>query len=310
MTLPLATPSQTAIPVTIIGGFLGAGKTTLVNRILRSSSQRLAVLVNDFGDINVDASLITAEDDLTIELSGGCMCCSMAEGVGPALTAAKTRKPTAILIEASGVAEPRRIAEFAILDRHLKLDMIVLMANAALLAKHLNDPLVGDVVARQFSGIDLVVLNHVDHASKHQITASHKALQTHAGGKQVVETRHADLPLDLLTGGALSLFQNPGTDLPNSHDHVFHRDSYVSDSPISRPKLEAALESMPSALLRMKGTLLLEDGLYQINVVGHRTDLTLVRQKTEQIQTTLVSIGTDPNFRISHFLSGCGNPTK
>ena len=66
------------IPLTIIGGYLGAGKTTLVNQLLsHNQGQRLAIVVNDFGDINIDAGLITHQDAQTINLSNGCVCCTL-----------------------------------------------------------------------------------------------------------------------------------------------------------------------------------------------------------------------------------------
>lgn len=96
---------------TVIGGYLGAGKTTLLNNLLtQAEGLRAAVLVNDFGDVNIDASLITVHDGDTISLANGCMCCSLSSGFAPAINAILERadRLDAIIVEASGVAEPER----------------------------------------------------------------------------------------------------------------------------------------------------------------------------------------------------------
>lgn len=119
MTAP--SPATAAIPVTIVGGFLGAGKTTFLNHLLKTSGARYAVLVNDFGAVNIDASLIARHDGTTMTLANGCVCCSIGDGfldtLGNVLDA---RIPfDHIIIEASGVGDPWRIAEIALIEPSL-----------------------------------------------------------------------------------------------------------------------------------------------------------------------------------------------
>lgn len=305
MTPPLnvaARPAPGLIPVTVIGGFLGSGKTTLVNRILAAATTRIAVLVNDFGDINVDAALIRSDDGLTLELSGGCICCSMAEGIGPALVAAMEKGPDEILIEASGVGEPRRVAEFALLERGLKLDMVVTMANAVELAAQLDDPLIGDTVARQFDGADLVVLNHVDAAGDARLAEARAALRRLAPGKTVAETTRAALPMELLAGSTLSLLSAPQGD-PMAHDHVFHR-YRVDTGPLPRPALEAALDALPADLLRLKGWVdITGEGPALLQWVAGRWEL-IPGSDAQESGTHLVGIGTQPDLDLTRLLSG------
>ena len=100
-------------PVTIIGGYLGAGKTTLVNHLLRNAQgRRLAILVNEFGELPIDADLIEARDDDIISLSGGCVCCSYGNDLIMAMMdmARMEPRPDHIVLEASGVALPAAIA--------------------------------------------------------------------------------------------------------------------------------------------------------------------------------------------------------
>ena len=138
-----------AIPVTVIGGYLGSGKTTLLNALLRGGhGRRLAVLVNDFGSINIDADLITAHGGDTISLANGCICCSLQDNLGTTLhsLAARSDPPDQIVIEASGVADPSRIGHYAMSLPGLHLDAVIVVADAEGIRRQARDKYVGDIV--------------------------------------------------------------------------------------------------------------------------------------------------------------------
>ena len=131
--------------MTVIGGFLGAGKSTLLNRLLAgagASARRIAVLVNDFGAINVDATLVTAGPDTQVlPLSNGCVCCQIGGDLTAALIGVLTMTPApqAIVIEASGVADPWRIAQVALIDPGLSLEAVLVLVDVSAFALHEAD---------------------------------------------------------------------------------------------------------------------------------------------------------------------------
>ena len=152
------------IGYTIIGGYLGAGKTTLINNLLRDSgSLRLAVLVNDFGDINIDAELIASHDGETIQLASGCICCSLADGFMMALNQVSKRgnQIDHVVVEASGVSDPVKIGQYGAILR-LELNGVIVLADAEQIREKAANKYVGDAVIRQLQGADLLVLNKVD----------------------------------------------------------------------------------------------------------------------------------------------------
>lgn len=155
------------VPVTIIGGYLGAGKTTLVNRLLRSTSQRLTVLVNDFGSSVIDAALVQVRDGDVLQLAGGCVCCQIGDDLVAALgrlgaadrEGARGLRPERVVIETSGVAQPAAVATSVALTPGLAVDAVVVVADGGRVGELLTDRYLGDLVAAQLRQADLVLLN-------------------------------------------------------------------------------------------------------------------------------------------------------
>lgn len=153
------------IPVTVIGGYLGSGKTTLVNHLLRAADGlRLAIMVNEFGDLPIDEDLIEAQGDDMIALAGGCVCCSYGDDLMAAMQqmVAMENRPDHIVLEASGVALPGSIAGSLSLLPDIVDDGIVVLADAENVRKLANDKYMYDTVLRQLSDADLLILNKID----------------------------------------------------------------------------------------------------------------------------------------------------
>ncbi|WP_179381654.1 CobW family GTP-binding protein [Jannaschia marina] len=153
------------LPLTILGGYLGAGKTRLVNRLLRDAGgRRIAVLVNDFGDLAVDADLIEAEGDDLIALAGGCVCCSYGDDLTTAIATLRAlpAPPDVLLLEASGVAMPGAIGAAAGLMPGVTLAGIAVLADATRLPALLADRYLADTIERQVQAADLLLVTKSD----------------------------------------------------------------------------------------------------------------------------------------------------
>ncbi|MFM0221100.1 CobW family GTP-binding protein [Paraburkholderia dipogonis] len=288
---------MSAIPLIVIGGYLGAGKTTLLNHILSNAgSRRITVLVNDFGSINIDASLIRQRTDDVINLENGCVCCSIGGRLVEALLAVSSRSdaPDLLIIEASGVSDPVRIAQIGLLDRAFRLDGIVVLVDAERVEETLADPYVGDIAQRQIAGATAIVLNKMDLLGEPSREAVKARVEALANSRVIVQATHAAVPLGLIFDRHVLPARNTGA-LPLSVSPTpcdLCSFSFVTDACLSRKKLKEALRSFSEKLLRAKGFVRLEsDGaLHELHVVGNRVVLSASPGRTSA-ESQIVLIG-------------------
>ncbi len=285
------------IRLLVIGGFLGAGKTTLVNRLLAHADRKIAVLVNDFGAVAVDAALIAAADATSITLANGCVCCSIGDDFGAALERVAAGKPELVIVEASGVADPWRIAQLALIEPGFELGPLVVLADAAGLPHLLADRAVGDVVRGQLAFADIVVLTKTDIAGT-ALAESRATVAAIRPQARVIETGNpvtgggdvalADLnlaDLDFAVPRARARFMAEAA-------HPFRTWTWRDARPFDRGALRALLGSLPASVLRIKGFCGLDDdeGDWLLQYAAERWAFTRAEDAPER---ALVVIGTE-----------------
>jgi G3E family GTPase len=301
------------LPVTLVTGFLGSGKTTLVNHILANrSGVRAAVLVNELGEIGIDNELIVAADAGTIELSNGCICCSTNNDLVDAIVRVLSRPDPVdhILVETTGVADPLPVAltfqrpEFR---RVLRLDAVVALADAEQFSLDLFD---GIAARNQLRHADAILLNKCDRVAEDRIRAVEQAICGINCEARLLRTAYSAVPLPLILD--VELFDS--AEHLDAHAHMvddgFVSFSFESEWPFSADKFQAFLQTRPPGLFRGKGFLWFADTdrRYVFHLVGSRFALEEDTRRTGAANR-LVLIGRelDPNglkIALSRCLAG------
>lgn len=297
------------IPLLVLGGFLGAGKTTLLNRLLtQTAGRRVAVLVNDFGAINVDAALIRQHDGETISLANGCICCSIGSGLDDALMRVLERNPLPelIVIECSGVSDPGLVAQVGVSDPMLQLEGVVVLVDAGQVALQLADPLLSDTLERQIGAAGLLVLNKVDLVDAAGLDACKSLLSDRFGPMAMVEAVEADVADDLLAwvfGGdaaARHADARPAhagrahDDHGAAPDHPFESGVWRSADVLEADALSSALKRLPRSVLRVKGEVVTDrHGRAIVHLAGGRVRFQKLPQSIQSSAASAASAGNE-----------------
>lgn len=269
------------LPVTVIGGYLGTGKTTLVNRLLRAADgQRLAVLVNDFGTTPIDRDLIVSSNGDTLEISGGCVCCSYGSDLMDTLMALPAQRPDIerVVLETSGVALPGMVASAVTLLLPYRIDGIVVMTDVETVRTQANDVYLGDTITRQLSSADLVVANRCDLVDEASLQETLAWLATACSTARILPATRAQIAPDLLLGlrdGAPARLSATLT-TPGAPDAASLYESLELDVPadIDVMELGRRLTAPSTGVLRAKGIVSQADGRpVALHVVGRRFEI-------------------------------------
>lgn len=264
------------LPVTIIGGYLGAGKTTLVNHLLRHGNGiRLAVLVNEFGDLPIDSDLIENQHDNVINISGGCVCCSYGSDLMSALIDLKDRvpRPDHLLIEASGVSMPSGIAQSVKLLPSYTIDSVIVLADAETAYQQANDRYLGDTIERQLKAADIVILNKIDLVNDEFLVNTRRWLSEQFAGIRILETTKAKIPLSTILAENIESANTIGKSSSlDVSEHMKHESvAFPVEHAVDAEVLAKFFASSELDLIRSKGVVRASDGRYRtVQTVGRR----------------------------------------
>lgn len=264
--------SAASIPVTVLTGFLGAGKTTLLNRLLDEHvDERIAVVINEFGDVGVDGQLVTTAPETVVELNNGCICCTVRGDLIAALTnlIGSGRSFDRMIIETSGLADPAPVIQSFVLDEtlrvHYSLDAIVTVVDAL----HLPMQIDHDEAREQIAFADVLLLNKTDLVPPAALEAAETELRRLNCLASIHHTRDCDIPfVHVLDVGAFDLKNVLQIDpnLLDEHDHEHDQDiacvavrQQCALDPIAFNRwLYALVQAKGRDLLRLKGVVDLE----------------------------------------------------
>lgn len=277
------------IPVTVLTGYLGAGKTTLLNRILSEDhGQRFAVIVNEFGETDIDNDLVVGADEEVFEMNNGCVCCTVRGDLIRIIEGLLKRrgKFDAIIVETTGLADPAPVAQTFFADAGVReaarLDAIVTIADAKWLAERLRD---APEAKSQIAFADVIILNKIDlvdadaiHETEARIRSINPYARLHKASKCAV-------PLDaVLRRNAFDLerileIEPDFLDGSGEHDHHGHPGDGQSHGHAKKPLSHQHGEDMQSVSLSIEGDVQPEKFLPWLQDYIQREGASILRSK-------------------------------
>lgn len=275
-------------PITLITGYLGAGKTTLLRRILDNADRKMAVLMNEFGQIAIDSKIVKGRNIDMIELKGGCVCCSLTGEFEAAIKEIREKiKPELIVVETTGVAEPDAI----VLDlgniEGVRLDAVVTVVDADAMKRF---PSLGYTGRVQIEIADVVLLNKTDLVDDSELAKAEDIIFRINPKAEIIRTTQGKVELDLI----LDIRTGEKFVEPREHEHHIGESKighfvYESDKKLKKEKLEDVLSNMPPDIIRAKGFVVTDQGDFLLNFVFGRFDF----EEFAVDRNELVFIGRD-----------------
>lgn len=275
---------QARTPLTVITGSLGSGKTTLLRHILNSIPQKIAILMNEFGEIAIDSKVIQGKNVAMADLGGGCVCCSLLGEFEAAVDEIiEMINPDVIVVETTGVAEPDALV-FDIQESltKVRLDGVVTVVDADAMVRY---PSVGHTTRLQIEAADTILLNKVDLVTVEQLQAIAAKLHSYNEVAEILHTQRCQVDPDLLFGIARERVQ---PEPHHVHQPEFESFGYTTSATLKRECFEELAEQLiQKDVYRAKGFIKFTEQIYLFNFVAGRWEL----EPFDQDATELVFIG-------------------
>ena len=269
-------------PITIITGYLGAGKTTLLRNILDNADQKLAVIMNEFGEINIDGKILKGKNVDMVELQGGCVCCSLTGEFEAAVKEIiEKAKPDAIVVETTGVAEPDAVV-VDIQDNlpELRLDAVITVADADAIMRF---PTIGHTGKMQLEIADIILLNKIDLVEEAQLKEVENKIKSINKNAIIFKTKKCSIDNEYLFG------INTKKTAKKRKAHELRENYFYFETKkiIDREKFKNFIKNMPKNIYRAKGFIKSNNGDLLFNYVAGRHDF----EEFKAENTELVFIG-------------------
>ena len=270
-------------PITLVTGPLGSGKTTLLRQILATHPAKIAIVMNEFGEIAIETKVIEGKNVRIAELGGGCVCCSLLGEFEAAVNEIIEKvEPETIVVETTGLAEPEALV-FNIQEAlpQCRLDGVVSVIDADMLVRF---PELGHTTRLQIEGADILLLNKIDLIERAQIEPLETKLREINPTAAIIRTERCQIDPELLFGiGREKKITRP----KHQHQLEFESFAFSSDKAFSRDCFECFADSLPASVIRAKGFVRFSDSTQLFNFVAGRWDL----EPFEAGRTELVFIG-------------------
>ena len=263
-------------PITIVTGYLGSGKTSLLRHVLDNADRRFAIVMNEFGELAIDSKIIKGKNVDMVELSGGCVCCSISGEFAQAVDEILALKPDHIIVETTGVVDPETLIYDIINSMpQLKLDSVVCVVDSHAIANYG----IGQTARRQIESADILLVNKVDLIDKKRLLEIQEELEKINPTAAKIRTIKCRTEPELLFGMYTARpVKHEKHDIEGVDTFIF-----ITDRKTSREKFENFLKELKD-IIRAKGFIIFEDGSYLFNYVNGRHDFEkFVADKTELV---------------------------
>ena len=280
------------IPVTLVGGFLGSGKTTRINALLHAPhGRRIAVVLNEIGAIGVDAARLAGAEEF-VELDGGCICCALNADLEATLARLRARGGfDHLVVETTGVADPLPVAwtfERAGLRDGYRVDAVATIVDAANLERLLREE--PDAVI-QIERADVLLVSKLDLVAGDLADVA-RLVRPLNPGAPLLPAPPDDTPWDLLID-AVAGVRRPTPAARNAHAHGRAWETWRFDTTrvVSDARLEEFLRALPAGLYRVKGLVRTDAGWMQVHAVGGRYEVEPCEQTPALEASAMVGVG-------------------
>lgn len=266
-------------PLTILTGYLGSGKTTLLRHVLAATGQKIAVIMNEFGELDIDAKLVKGKNIDIAELSSGCVCCSLTGEFAAAVDELiATARPDHIVVETTGVVDPESLIADVQDMEQLRLDSVVCVIDCDALSRY---PEIGQTQRIQIEMADVILLNKADLASKEKITEIEKRVAAMNSTALMHRTVHCAVDPALLFGvhGEKDAQKKLHAEL-----EVLQSFAFATGKAFDKEKFERFVTSLPRRIVRAKGFVIFTEGSFLFNYVfGRSTYEPFSAERTELV---------------------------